>query len=296
MLIERSETNCIETNRKARGLSVGDLIAPDFHMDYRAACFAGAPVGNMDDKFRINLFDPAPRFVAVWGATGWGKSALGTSIAMAHASKGGNVCYLDPFIGESHNARDWPGGMRNAMLYSDGGSQQTVSENGSILPFTRITGIGCAPYGSPKPSLDVLLRNIGDNLLPLSVLIIDEPALFPASGREKLVAHEIDKIIASGTAVVWLSQDMPTSDSLPLNKETLANTVLLLGRTYAWTQLPEAQAGLVEIARQLPMERGKSNCWIAAVSSSRNELDAYILEVGYNEIERQSAHFTARPV
>lgn len=295
-LTERSETKCTEANRRARGLSLEDPLAPFFHLDFFGTKFApGGATDNMDDRFRLNLFDPVARFVAVWSATGWGKSGLGVSIAMAHASQGGNVCYLDPLIGESLNSRDWAGSMRNKMLGSKGGSQQVVDSNASVQPFTRITGLGCGPMGSQKPPLDVLLRNVGDNLLPFSVLVIDEPAFIPSSGREGQIAHEIDSIIASGTAVVWLTQDMPTSETLPLSPQTQDNSVLLLGKTYSWTQLPKDQAVLMEIARQLPMERGKSACWLAAVAAPQQAHEAYLLEVSCAEIERQSEQFAVQP-
>lgn len=295
-LMEYAEARCTETNRRARGLSLEDPLAPFFHLDFRGAKLApGQASDNMDDRFRLNLFEPAPRFVAVWGATGWGKSGLGASIAMAQAGYGGNVCYLDPLIGESLKSQDWAGSMRNAMLCSEGGSQQVVDASGAIQPFTRITGLGCGAWGGPKPPLDVLLRNIADNLLPFSVLLIDEPAFIPTAGREDQIAHELDRIIASGSAVVWLSQDMPTSKTLPLCRQTQDNAVLLLGRTYAWTELPEDQAALMEIARQLPMERGKSACWIAAVATNQEEYEASILEVSCGDIEEQSKQFCAQP-
>ncbi len=293
MLTGSSAEDCLVADRLARGLSGKDPLSPCYHLNFPGAQFAPAEaIGSA--QFAVNLFDPAPRFVTVWGATGWGKSGVGVSVALAQAGQGGNVCYLDPFLGESFKSRDWAGNMRDSMLATTAGSVQITGEDGTIHPFSRITGIGCPPWGSARPPLDVLLRNIADRLLPFSVLVIDEPASIPIAGKEKLVAQEIDRIIAAGTAVVWLTQDMPTEESLPLSTATQENAALIIGRTYSWTKLPASLAGLEEATRKLPMTPGEFSGWIAATSTAQKGPEAYFLEVRCEDIERQSDQCSAQ--
>lgn len=248
---------------------------------------------SVSDRLKLNLFDPAPRFVAISGASGWGKSMLALSISLPHSNRGGNVCFLDTYIRSAGTPRDMATKGRHTLLSSPDASIQLVNTDCVIKSFSRITGVGCdlIHHTSGIPPLHKLLFNIKEKLLPSSVLVIDETNSFP--GEPELVAREINSIIESGSSVVWISQDMDYLENLPVTRRVHKNAVFLLGRQWkppsihSFPYNPSIPSDVAKFCQELPMERDKFSGWLASVYESGNPVGAYAIKVDVQEIQSQ---------
>ena len=287
-LSQLSGTDCTATNLGARGFTDREQLAAAFHIDFRSAHVAlNLSPYTVEPRLRLNLFDPRPRFVAVSGVTGWGKSVLALSMAWEHANQGGNVCILDPFTGQL-STQDLAGRMSEGLLRCDGATLPSVDGERSLPPFSRITGLRFKPFGAPLPPLDIVLRNTRERLLPFSVLVIDEAMAFRCSPEQLVrVAKEIDQILASGSAVIWASQDFPTQASLPLDRTSQECSVVLLGKTYPGMPMPNDQAMWKQISSSLARTSALRG-WVACVFSPGGKSDLYLIEAQRDAIEART--------
>jgi hypothetical protein len=302
-----TQATAADLNARARGITSMTELAPTMHLDHRSMP-AGRGISSVEltNRLSINLFEPRPRFVSIFAAPGFGKSALALSIAAAHARDGGNVCLVSTTIGTQRTVSpmDLVTKLERTILASADGSTQILEPTRELAPFTRITGVGFNPWERPLMP-DNCLRQIRAQLRPFSILVIDESeSLRSAVGSPfsdsrddhrayrdscRQMAIEIDRILAQGSAIVWLSQlpiDLPLSTA---TKEILVNIAgrspLAPGFAFAGGDLSEQAVGLAEGCRHLMIKQEESTYWIAAIAQPGDLPTASLFEARLAEIE-----------
>lgn len=263
-----------QLNREARGFAPTEEMEPRFHVDFRCTKLAsGEP-----ERFRLNLFDPKPRFVAISATPGWGKSLLGMSMAMAHAAHRGRVCVLDPNLSYSSSFRP-----------TQDGRCQTALKDGAVGPLAPIAGIGYDPLVWPHPPLDQVLRSIRQHLGPCSILLADEVAARPgAPGETARVAEEISFILDAGSAVIWLSQNLQPVEALPLREDILENAVFILGRPTS-PHISSAMIPLGESSASLTFGPGQKNTWYSEIRTAGEPTTHHVFQAKLDELLEHAA-------